>query len=256
MQAGGRLVARVSEQHVDRDVAVGIEMNGGDAALLMGDLDDPAFDDRDAAASKIGPDLGRHVVPVGEDGQLVGPVLEEPRRLVGLRAGPEQAPMLAGNLETIAVGTGHDRRAPAVREARNARHLIGHAITQDHAACPTAFAIPGEDREIVDGAGDAVRPRIDHLDRRVTRQLPPRLGQDVQRRLVIVAEQAMRMAGEAITRQTGVQDSDLAAGAAELQGGGEAGKAAADDDDVIHGEGSVLQGEYASLRQLLDFQVQ
>ncbi|MDB0574181.1 hypothetical protein LBW59_26025, partial [Ralstonia solanacearum] len=30
---------------------------------------------------------------------------------------------------------------------------------------------------------------------------------------------------------------DLAAGTAELQGGGEAGKAAADDDDVIHGDG-------------------
>src|SRR5215218_4838130 len=47
----------------------------------------------------------------------------------------------------------------------------------------------------------------------------------------------MRVAGEAIARQTGIENGDLAAGTAELQGGGEAGKAAADDDDVIHGDG-------------------
>ena len=70
----------------------------------------------------------------------------------------------------------------------------------------------------------------------IARQLLPRLGQDVQRWLVIVAEQAMRVAGEAVARQAGIENGDLAAGTAELQGGGEAGKAAADDDDVIHGD--------------------
>src|SRR5581483_9579962 len=47
----------------------------------------------------------------------------------------------------------------------------------------------------------------------------------------------MRVAGEAIARQAGIENGDLAAGTAELQGGGETGKAAADDDDVIHGDG-------------------
>jgi len=47
----------------------------------------------------------------------------------------------------------------------------------------------------------------------------------------------MRMAGEAIARQAGIENGDLAAGAAELQGGRETGKAPADDDDVIHGDG-------------------
>src|SRR3954454_11777273 len=45
----------------------------------------------------------------------------------------------------------------------------------------------------------------------------------------------MRVAGEPIARQAGIENGALAAGTAELQGGGEAGKAAADDDDVIHG---------------------
>src|SRR5438093_7862721 len=47
----------------------------------------------------------------------------------------------------------------------------------------------------------------------------------------------MRVAGEAIARQAGIENGDLASGTAELQGAGETGKAAADDDDVIHGDG-------------------
>src|SRR6185369_11430153 len=59
----------------------------------------------------------------------------------------------------------------------------------------------------------------------------------------------MRVAGEAIARQTGIENGDLAAGTAELQGGGKAGKAAADDDDVIHGDGLrvVNGGEWLGL---------
>src|SRR5205807_7859444 len=89
----------------------------------------------------------------------------------------------------------------------------------------------------VDGAGDAVGPGLDQPDRGIARQLLPRLGQDVQRWLVIVAEQTMRMAGEAVARHAGIENGGLAAGTAELQGAGETGKAAADDDDVIHGDG-------------------
>src|SRR5437667_7839251 len=151
--------------------------------------------------------------------------------------------MLAGDFKAVAIGAGHDGGAPAFGKARNIRHLIGDAIAQDQAARPKAFAIASEDGEIVDGAGDAVGPGTEQPDRGVTRQLLPRLGKDVQRWLVIVAEQAMRVTGEAIARQAGIENGDLATGTAELQGGGEAGKAAADDDDVIHGDGlSVVEG--------------
>src|SRR5437016_2785480 len=142
--------------------------------------------------------------------------------------------MLAGDFKAVAIGAGHDGRAPTFGKARNIRHLVSDAIAQDQAARPKAFAIASEDGEMVDGAGDAVGPGTDQPDRGITRQLLPRLGQDVQRWLVIVAKQAMRVAGEAIARQAGIENDDLAAGAAELQGGGEAGKAAADDDYVIH----------------------
>jgi len=236
MQACGRLVARMGEQDVDRDIAA-IEIDGTDMALLMGDLDDPAIDDGYVAARQIGPDIGRDVVTIGEDSQFFGPIEEQPGLIVRLRAGPDEAPMLARDFKAVAIGAGHDGRAPTFGKARNIRHLVGNAVAQDQAARREAFAIGSEDGEIVDGAGDAVGPGIDQFDRGITRQLLPRFGQDVQRWLVIVAEQAMRVAGEAIARQAGIENGDLAAGTAELQGGGEASKAAANDDDVIHGDG-------------------
>src|SRR5438067_5132027 len=240
MQACGRLVARMREQDVDRDIGAGIELDGGIMAPAMGDLGDPAIDDRYVAARQIGPDIGRNVVTIGEEGQPVGPIVEQPDLIVRLRAGPDEAPMLAGDFKAVAIGAGHDGGAPAFGKARNIRHLVGEAIAQDQAPRSKAFAIGSEDGEIIDGAGDAVGPGTDQPDRGIPRQLLPRLGQDVQRWLVIVAEQAMRVAGAAVARQAGIENSDLAPGTAELQGGGEAGKAAADDDDVIHGEGSVL----------------
>src|SRR5437588_2886418 len=237
MEACGRLVARMREQDVDRDIGAGIEIDGGAMAPVMGDLGDPATDDRYVAAREIGPDIGWNVVTIGEEGQPVGPIVEQPDLIVRLRAGPDEAPMLAGDFKAVAIGAGHDGGAPAFGKARNIRHLVDDAIAQDQAARPKAFAIASVDREIVDGAGDAVGPGIDQPDRGIARQLPPRLGEDVQRWLVIVAEQAMREAGDAIARQAGIENGDLAAGTAELQGAGETGKAAADDDDVFHGEG-------------------
>src|SRR3954462_14919890 len=237
MQACGRLFARVRERDVDPDIGAGIEVYWGVMAPVMGDLDDPAIDDRCVAARQIGPDIGRNVMTIGEDRQPVGPIVEQPDLIVRLPAGPDEAPMLAGDFKAIAIGAGHDGGAPIFGKARNIRHLVDNAIAQDQAARPKALAIGSEDREIVDGAGDAVGPGADQLDRGITRQLLPRLGQDVQRRLVVVAEQTMRVAGEAVARQAGVENGELAAGTAELQRGGETGKAAADDDDVIHGDG-------------------
>lgn len=52
-----------------------------------------------------------------------------------------------------------------------------------------------------------------------------------------MAWQAMRVACEAMERQAGIENGNLAAGTAELQGGEEAGKAAADDENVMHGDG-------------------
>src|SRR5438034_2147271 len=237
MQACGRLGARMREQDVDRNLGAGIELDDGIMAPVMGDFGDPAIDDRYLAARQIGSDIGWNFVTVGQDRQRVGPIVVQPDIIVRLRAGPDQAPMLAGDFEAVAIGAGHDGPAPAFGKARNIRHLVGDAIAQDQAARPKAFAIPSEDGEIVDGAGDAVGPGIDQSDRGIARQLLPRLCQDDQRWLVIVAEQTMRVAGEAVARQAGIEDGDLAAGAAELQRAGETGKAAADDDDVIHGDG-------------------
>src|SRR5205823_13128737 len=233
MQACGRFVTRMREQDVDRDIGAGIELDGGVMAPVMGDPGDPAIDDGYASARQIGPDIERNVMTIGEDRQLVGPIVEQPDLIVRLPAGPDEAPMLAGDFKAVAIGAGHDGRAPAFGKARNIWHLVGDAIAQDQAARRKAFAIASEDGEIVDGAGDAVGPGIDQPDRGIARQLLPRLCQDGQRWLVIVAEQTMRVAGEAVARQAGIENGSLAAGTGELPGAGETGKAAADDYDVI-----------------------
>src|SRR5438552_15111012 len=111
MQACGRLVARMGEDDVDRDIAAGIEIDGGDMALVMGDLDDPAIDDRYVAARQIGPDIGRNVVTIGEERQPVGPIVEQPDRIVRPWAGPDVTPMLAGDFKAVAIGAWHVGRS-------------------------------------------------------------------------------------------------------------------------------------------------
>src|SRR5207244_11533727 len=95
--------------------------------------------------------------------------------------------------------------------------------------------------------------RIDLADRGIARQLLLRVCQHDQRLRVIVAEQTMRVAGEAVARQAGIENRDLAAGTAELQGAGETGKAAADDDDVIHGDGLRLEDRLQPTHWLAHF---
>ena len=89
MQTGGWLVARMREQDVDRDIAAGIEFDRGVMAPPMGNLDDPAIDDRYFAARQIGSDIGRNAVTSGEYCQSISPVVEQPDLIVRLRAGPD-----------------------------------------------------------------------------------------------------------------------------------------------------------------------
>src|ERR1043165_3586711 len=225
MQACGRLGGGVREQNVERATGAGIELDRGAMAPVTGDPGDPAINDRYVAAGQIGADIRCNVVTIGEDRQPVGPILIQLDLNVRLRAEPDEAPMLAGDLKAVAIGTGDDGCAPAFSKARNCRHLVDNAIAQDQASRAKAFAIASEDGEIVDGTGDAVSAGIDQLDRGITRQLLPRIGQDVRWWLVIVAKHAMRVAGEAVAWQAGIKNGDLAAGAAELQRAGETGKA-------------------------------
>ena len=101
----------MGEQDVDRDIGAGIELDGGVMAPVMGDPGDPAIDDRYVAARQIGPDIGCNVVTIGEDRQRVGPIVVQPDIIVRRRAGPDEAPMLAGDFKAVAIGTGHDGRA-------------------------------------------------------------------------------------------------------------------------------------------------
>src|SRR2546423_3536527 len=115
MQACGWLVARMREQDADLDIGASIELDGGVMAPVMGDLDEPAIDDRYFAARQIGSDIGRNVVTIGEERQRVGPIVEQPDIVVRLRAGPDEAPMLAGDLKAVAIGAGRPGGGPPPR---------------------------------------------------------------------------------------------------------------------------------------------
>src|SRR4029434_6233951 len=141
------LVARMREQDVDREIGAGIELDGGLMGPVSGDPGDPAIDDGYVASRQIGPDIGRNVVTIGEERQPVGPIAEQPDLIVRLRAGPDETPMLAGDFKAVAIGAGHDGRAPAFGKARNIRHLVSDAIAQDQTTRPKAFSIASEDGE-------------------------------------------------------------------------------------------------------------
>src|SRR5690554_4960434 len=147
----------------------------------------------------------------------------------------DQAPMLVGHFKTIAIGAGYDRFAPAFGEAGQARKLVGDAVTEQQAARLQRVTSISVDGKIVERAAGRGGTRSDQPDRGVTSQLLTGKVQNVSRRPVIMAEQAVRMAGKAVARQAGVEHSDLAPRAAQLQGGGKAGKAAANDNNIIHG---------------------
>jgi hypothetical protein len=43
------------------------------------------------------------VATIGEERQLVGPIVEQPDLIVRLRAGPDEAPMLAGDFKAVGI---------------------------------------------------------------------------------------------------------------------------------------------------------
>src|ERR1041385_6589912 len=148
MQACGRLIARMREQDVDRDIGAGIELDGGVMGPVMGDLDDPAIDDGYVAARQIGPDIGRNVVTIGEERQPVGPIVEQPDLIVRLRAGPDEAPMLAGDFKAVAIGAGEDGRAPAFGKAPNIEYPVPPTPAASSHACAWSSLFLPLDRPI------------------------------------------------------------------------------------------------------------
>src|SRR2546429_9305003 len=103
MQACGWLVARMREQDVDPDIGAGIELDGGVMAPVMGDLDEPAIDDRYFAARQIGSDIGRNVVTIGEERQRVGSIVGKTDMVVRMRGGPGRGPMLGCDFKGVAI---------------------------------------------------------------------------------------------------------------------------------------------------------
>ena len=224
------------EEGVQSDRAPVRQPDPRERAVLMDDRGDRAILDRDAARCQRGA-LGRgqrdHVV--GEESRR--PPLGDQVGLVGRhwREGQDAEPPVR-DLVAVAVGAVVHAVAPALAQAGEVREFVHDPGRQDQPRRRVRRAILCGDREAVRVRGGGDGGAIEEGDGRVGGDLRASDGDDRARRAAILPEEAVRLVREAVATLPRVDDQGLLAGAPEGQGGGEAGVAAADDDDVVlHG---------------------
>ncbi|MND92516.1 hypothetical protein D3C80_846750 [compost metagenome] len=139
-----------------------------------------------------------------------------------------------------------DRRAPALFQPGYVGQLIGNAHGKDQPGSTFAAATVDLYDEIAKRPFGIGHPALRPLYRLVTLDLAARFGDDLARRLAVLAEKTVGVAGKAVPSFTGIHDKNVLPGAAKLQCGGETGIAAADDDDVEFHDAPIVQGRAGS----------
>ena len=151
----------------------------------------------------------------------------------GMRLQNGEAP--PGKFEAVAIGAVQHRLAPALGKAGDVRKPIRNAIGEHQLTGLDRVAGGGGDREAAVAARHRGCLALDQAGMGIAQQLLARRRDHRQRVAAVLGEEAMRGGCEAVARPAGIDDEDRAAGAGELQRGGEAGEAAADDDGVKGG---------------------
>lgn len=136
-----------------------------------------------------------------------------------------------------------DGLAPAFPQPRDREQLVADSGGEDQAGGPLFPAIAQRDGEAAVHRARRGRFALDEGGGRIGGDLPGGFPQDVVGRFAVVAEEAVRGLGEAVAGQAGVDHQHPPAGAGKLHRGGEAGKAAADDDGVKWHEGNLQNWE-------------
>lgn len=109
----------------------------------------------------------------------------------------------------MAIGAMEDRRAPTLFQPGNSRQFIGDAHGEDQPVrCLTAFAVD-LDYKIAEGAFGIGHPALSPIYGRVTFNLTARLGDNFTRRLAILAEKTVGMAGETVSPFTGIHHQNV-----------------------------------------------
>jgi hypothetical protein len=167
-----------------------------------------------------------------DQGHIVRPVGAQHLGDMQRRSGADKdGQRTASDLIPVTTGAVQRPSAPAFGKAGDRGQAVGDAAGRDHAA-RRDITRTGAQREGIGLSGQAGDPMRHEGDGRTGRQVVADRGKDVPRRAAVPARHAMRGGRGGIARLAGVEHQRLPAGAAQLQGGGQPGKAAADDRDV------------------------
>src|SRR5919197_4692485 len=119
-------------------------------------------------------------------------------------------------LVAVAVGTEERSLPPQIGEPRNGGELIGDAHSENEALATKLLTIYANDEPTLDGRGRA-RERLSPRDRRVRQYLRSPLDCDRCRRLSVLPEKAVRVAGEAVSSLARIHNEHAPPSPAQLQ---------------------------------------
>lgn len=123
--------------------------------------------------------------------------------------------------------------APAFGHTLHLRQHVADAAGEDQLAPADGLAFVQRDAEAIAFALGLARQADVQLHRWIGHDLCHRFAQQLRRRLAVMADQAVGLVGEAVARTAAIDHQHALAGASQHQGRRQAGKAAANDDDVV-----------------------
>jgi hypothetical protein len=163
----------------------------------------------------------------------VGPLandLGEP----GRAGGPaEHAELAVADLVAVTVGAVQDVAGPAVGQPWDVGQFVAESGGDQQPPRRDPLAVAEEHPEAAAAVGHQVRDGVDDDVTAVPLDFIPARGEELGGRKSVASEIAMHVCGRGVARLTGIDDEDLAPGARENQGRGQAGGAATDDHHVV-----------------------
>ena len=229
----GTKTGRHEQRVAGHDTAV-VHLHAAQAVVLVDDqLFDGAFDDADGAGEQLGPLGGGEGVGWREVDEVVRPLAHDLGVPDGTRRAPDDAEPAVADLVAVAVGAVQDVAGPPVAEPGDVRQLVAQPGRDQQPPRRDPLTVGEEDpepaaavgHEVGDGAGDDLAA--------VPRDLVPAGGEQLGGWQAVAGEVAVHVGGRGVARLARVDHEDLAAGAGEDQGCGQAGGASADDGYVV-----------------------
>ena len=132
----------------------------------------------------------------------------------------------------MAVRAVHDLPAPALAQPGDLGQLVDEPGGHEQPPPVVHGAVVQGHDEVAGVAGRRTDPTVDHLDA-VAAHLVPTDCEQLERVHAVAAEEAVHTVGGCVARVAGVDHEHRAAGAAQVQGPAQSGRATADHDHVM-----------------------